>query len=232
MKDGSLVRRKRRVEVGTKDRGQRVRMYGHGLENVTARVRKREGQKTNWAQFFSSNAIEERRFIVRTTIVAFPTVPLLQQAGILYRRPLRVSKWHTKTVFHIWAKKRGTCTYTHSNWAPTGVHMCSCRFWNMYNHSGRERDTDSYPYHSQRAVASDGAEHLSLRKNCGHIEQILHAVLVSAWILNLETIFRIYGYLFLVNIKKLGFKGHTWLFLWAGTVRIVLFAITKALVKD
>lgn len=62
-------------------------MYGHGHGNVTARVRKQERQKTNWVHF-SSNAIEERRFIVRTTIVAFPTVPLLQQAGILYRRPL------------------------------------------------------------------------------------------------------------------------------------------------
>lgn len=38
-------------------------MYGHGLGNVTARVRKREGQKTNWVHF-SRNAIEERRFIV------------------------------------------------------------------------------------------------------------------------------------------------------------------------
>lgn len=57
-------------------------MYGHGLENVTERVRKSEGQKTNWVHF-SRDAIEERRFIVTTTIVAFPTVPLLQQAGIL-----------------------------------------------------------------------------------------------------------------------------------------------------
>lgn len=81
----------RRAEVGTKERGQRGRMYGHGLGNVTARVRKREGQKTNWVHF-SRNAIEERRFIVGTTIAAFPTVPLLQQAGILYRRPLGVSK--------------------------------------------------------------------------------------------------------------------------------------------
>lgn len=31
-----------RPEVGTKKRGQRGRMYGHGLGNVTARVRKRE----------------------------------------------------------------------------------------------------------------------------------------------------------------------------------------------
>lgn len=58
-------------------------MYGHGLGNVTARVRKREGQKTNVLHFFSSrDAIEERRFIVRTTIVAFPTVALLQHARI------------------------------------------------------------------------------------------------------------------------------------------------------
>lgn len=80
-----------RARVGTKERGQRARMYGHGLGNVTERVRKREGQKTNWVHF-SRNAIEERRFIVRTTIAAFPTVTLLQQAGILYRRPLCVSK--------------------------------------------------------------------------------------------------------------------------------------------
>lgn len=77
----------RRAGVGSKERGQRGRMYGHGLGNVTARVRKREGQKTNWVHF-SRSAMEERRFIVRTTIVAFPTLPLLQQAGILYRRPL------------------------------------------------------------------------------------------------------------------------------------------------
>lgn len=64
-------------------------MYGHGLGNVTERVRKREGQKTNW-EHFSRNAIEERRFIVRTTIVVSPTVTLLQQAGILYRRPLQM----------------------------------------------------------------------------------------------------------------------------------------------
>jgi len=84
--------------------GQRGRMYGHGHGNVTARVRKHEGQKSNWVHF-SRNAIEERRFIVTTTIVAFPTVPLLQQAGILYRRPFSVSKWRTKSVFHVWAKK-------------------------------------------------------------------------------------------------------------------------------
>lgn len=40
-----------RARVGTKERGQRARMYGHGLGNVTERVRKREGQKTNWVHF-------------------------------------------------------------------------------------------------------------------------------------------------------------------------------------
>lgn len=56
-----------------------------------------------------------------TTIVAFPTVPLLQQAGILYRRPLRVSKWRTKSIFHIWAKRGAHAnTYTHSSWASAG----------------------------------------------------------------------------------------------------------------
>ena len=76
-------------------------MYGHGLGNVTERVRKREEQKTNWLHF-SRNAIEERRFIVRTTIVAFPTVTLLQQAGILYRRPLpRLQRTHKERILHL-----------------------------------------------------------------------------------------------------------------------------------
>lgn len=83
--------------------GQRGRMYGHRLGNVMA---KSEGQKTNWVHF-SLDAVEERRFIVTTTIVAFPTVPLLQQAGILYRRPLWVTKRCTKSVFHVSANLNG-----------------------------------------------------------------------------------------------------------------------------
>lgn len=41
--DGSWVRRKQlqqRVKVWSKERGQRAGMYGHGLGNVTERVRK------------------------------------------------------------------------------------------------------------------------------------------------------------------------------------------------
>ena len=57
------------------------------------------------------NAIEERRFIVTATIAAFPTVPLLQRVGILYRRPLTAPN-DTKTVFHIWAKEGHMHTYT------------------------------------------------------------------------------------------------------------------------
>lgn len=57
-------------------------MHGHGLGMWQQKVRKNQRSKTNWAHF-SGNAIEERRFIVRTTIVAFRMVPLLQQARIL-----------------------------------------------------------------------------------------------------------------------------------------------------
>lgn len=118
-------------------------MYGHGLGNVTARVRKREGQKTNLLHFFSRNAIQERRFIVRTTIVAFPTVPLLQQAGILYRRPLRVSKRRTKSVFHIWAKEG------HIHTLRLGTHIRP-QISITNNHSRRGRNTDLHPKQSQK----------------------------------------------------------------------------------
>lgn len=156
------------MEVGTKERGQRGRMYGHGLGNVTARVRMWETQKTNWVHF-SLNAIEERRFIVRTTIVAFPTVPLLQQAGILYRRPLWVVKWRTKSVFHIWAKEGHMHTYAHSNWASEGHTYMTTDF--HHNYSCRERNTDSYPKQSQKATASKTRWQLSVNKPCVNVQK-------------------------------------------------------------
>lgn len=109
-------------------------MYGHTLGNVTA---KSEGQKTNWVHF-SLDAVEERRFIVTTTIVAFPTVPLLQRAGILYRRPLGVTKRRTKSVFHVQAKLKG---HIHTFKLGTRrVHIYSYRF---LLHTITVRNTDS-----------------------------------------------------------------------------------------
>lgn len=65
-----LGRRECWVSAGTKGRGQRGRMYGHSLGNVTAKsekVRGTENKLDAFFFFFSSphrNAIEERRFIV------------------------------------------------------------------------------------------------------------------------------------------------------------------------
>lgn len=52
---GEKKKKKSRARAGTKDRGQRVRMYGHRLGNVTERVRKseRDGKQTG-SIFFSS----------------------------------------------------------------------------------------------------------------------------------------------------------------------------------
>ena len=116
-------------------------MYGHELGNVTPRVRKRERQKTNW-EHFSRNAIEERRFIVRITIVAFPTVPLLQQAGILYRRPppsLQVT--HKERLSHL-GKRRA---HAHVHTLILGIrraHTYNRRFTSQRNHSEKGRNTD------------------------------------------------------------------------------------------
>lgn len=96
----------------------------------------RDGKQTG--HIFSRNAIEERRFIVRTTIVAFPTMPLLQQAGILYRRPLWVSKWCTKSVFHVWAKAGHMQAYTHSNWVSAGHTYVATDFHHMQQFGERK----------------------------------------------------------------------------------------------
>lgn len=56
------------VRAGTKDRGQRGRMYGHSLGNMTEKSEKVRGSENKLDAFFFSsphrNAIEERRFIV------------------------------------------------------------------------------------------------------------------------------------------------------------------------
>lgn len=132
--------------LGPKGEGRGEECMGIDL-NVTARVRKREGQKTNWLHF-SRNSIEERRIIVRTTIVAFPTVPLLQQAGILYRRPLQMT--HKDCLSHLGKRGAHARIHTHSDWASAGHTHTTADF----HHPGRGRNTDSYPKQSKKAAAS------------------------------------------------------------------------------
>lgn len=55
------------MRAGTKDRGQRGRMYGHSLGNMTEKSEKVRGTENKLDVFFffsHRNAIEERRFIV------------------------------------------------------------------------------------------------------------------------------------------------------------------------
>ncbi len=168
-----------------------------------------------------------------TTIVAFPTVPLLQQAGILYRRPLGVSKWRTKSVFHIWAKEGQMHAYTHTQTGhQQGTHVRP-KISITYNHSGRERNTDSYPKQSQRAAASKAGWHPSAKKSCGRvqlggIQNVLSQSCPSpcpdlnsskppdCLFLGMGFEFR---YLSPVNIKELKFKCRAWIFLLVGTLR-------------
>lgn len=57
------------MRAGTKERGQRGRMYGHSLGNMTEKSEKVRSTENKLDGFFFSssphrNAIEERRFIV------------------------------------------------------------------------------------------------------------------------------------------------------------------------
>lgn len=201
-------------------------MYGHGLGNVTARVRKREGQKTNWVHF-SRNAIEERRFIVRATVAAFPTVPLLQQAGILYRRPLRVSKWRTKSVFHIWA-------HAHIHTLKLGIGRAHTRpqISITYNHSGRERNTDSYPKQSQKSHSIQSRVTSVCQRNpvmfFEDLNPSISRRLSFFFLLLLLGVRSEFG----VQVQVPCLDIYPWQARWEPVTGIVWFPITKTLVKD
>lgn len=107
-------RQARRKREPVRARGQMDGMFRRVLGNVTARVRNQEGKTTNQGDF-SRNAVGQRRFIVETTIEAFPMVPLLQQARILHRRPRRGLKRCTKDSFQSWATRGHMHTYTYTN---------------------------------------------------------------------------------------------------------------------
>lgn len=108
-------------------------------------------------------------------------MPLLQRAGILYRRPLRDSKRCTKSFFYIWAKEGHLHTYTHSYWAPKG-HTCttanlhhkkSLGEWKEHryiilNNHGKPQ----LPHGSDRCVSGSPVVHLPV----GHQLSFLHLI--------------------------------------------------------
>lgn len=94
----------------------------------------------------------QRRFIVRTTIVAFPTVTLLQRVGILYRRPLLVSKWRTKSIQYFTSGQM-RISHTHTHRLKLGIdgHTHTPR---RSTTVGRAKNTDLYLKQSQMLALS------------------------------------------------------------------------------
>ena len=100
-------------------RGQRGGMYGRALGNVTARVRKREEQKTNWGHFPPAPLFDKRRFIVGNHNRGLSNGGhYFSRRAFLHRQPRKVFPKDAQRPAFKPDQGEGTCIHTHTHANP------------------------------------------------------------------------------------------------------------------